>query len=379
MLLLCALCVQRASRSASNAQLINDASESSESSGDEGAGYDAEEYAAARGTYTAHDLEYQNESESAIACGLPPTYMTPLELESMPEFASYSQIYVDLRNTICRQWQKALNAYLTFDDYARRSFLDDDRLKASAKRVFDFLNVHGYINCGLLHVKQGAPQSRPKEQQLPSVHSLLTRRKSDQNVAVTGPSSPIKRQSSNGSATVVKEESTNAPMDTTAAASPPAPSAAAEKSETLVKEEPLPSPIAPATPLLSLSLNPPPTPVPSPDLPVSSPNGTAAPLPSPSPAPASVFKRIIVIGAGASGLAAARQLSSFGHTVTVLEGRDRVGGRVNTIRESVMMLAAGSLLAKLQSRDAHFVSSPSVRLCVFSANSLLPLIWALRS
>ena len=327
---------QRASRSASNAPIINDLSGSSESSGDEGAGYDADEYAAARGTYTAHDLEYQNESESAIACGLPPTYMTPLELESMPEFASYSQIYVDLRNTICRQWQKALHAYLTFDEYARRSFLDDDRLKASAKRVFDFLNVHGYINCGLLHVKQGAPQSRPKEQQMPAVHSLLTRRKSDQNLAATGPSSPIKRQNSNGSTpAVVKEESTSAAMDTTAAASTLAPPAAAAKSESLVKDEPF-SPIAPATPLLALSLNQPPTPVPSPDLPVSSPNCTAAPLPSPAPAaPASVFKRIIVIGAGASGLAAARQLASFGHTVTVLEGRERVGGRVNTIRESV--------------------------------------------
>lgn len=330
---LCCDCVQRASRS--NAPIINDVSESSESSGDEGAGYDAEEYAAARGTYTARDVEYQNESESAIACGLPPTYMTQLELDSMPEFASYSQIYVELRNTICRQWQKALNAYLTFDDYARRSFLDDDKLKASAKRVFDFLNVHGYINCGLLNVKQGTPQSRPKEQQLPAVHSLLARRKSDQNVAVTGPSSPIKRQSSNGSASVVKDESTNAAMDTTAAAASPAPSAAAVKSESLVKDEPF-SPIAPATPLLSLSLNQSPTPVPSPELGVSSPNGAALPLPSPSPAaPSSVFKRIVVIGAGASGLAAARQLASFGHTVTVLEGRDRVGGRVHSIRESV--------------------------------------------
>uniref|UniRef100_A0A672IU22 [histone-H3]-N(6),N(6)-dimethyl-L-lysine(4) FAD-dependent demethylase n=1 Tax=Salarias fasciatus TaxID=181472 RepID=A0A672IU22_SALFA len=39
-------------------------------------------------------------------------------------------------------------------------------------------------------------------------------------------------------------------------------------------------------------------------------------------------KNIIVIGAGASGLAAARQLQNFGSKVLVLEARDRIGGRV---------------------------------------------------
>ena len=40
--------------------------------------------------------------------------------------------------------------------------------------------------------------------------------------------------------------------------------------------------------------------------------------------------RILVIGAGMSGVTAARQLKALGHDVVVLEARDRVGGRVNT-------------------------------------------------
>ncbi|QIH10310.1 NAD(P)-binding protein [Pseudomonas sp. BIOMIG1BAC] len=48
--------------------------------------------------------------------------------------------------------------------------------------------------------------------------------------------------------------------------------------------------------------------------------------------PALSSKTVLVIGAGISGLAAARMLHTAGYRVTVIEGRDRVGGRIWTNR-----------------------------------------------
>uniref|UniRef100_A0A1D1YXG3 Lysine-specific histone demethylase 1A n=1 Tax=Anthurium amnicola TaxID=1678845 RepID=A0A1D1YXG3_9ARAE len=48
-----------------------------------------------------------------------------------------------------------------------------------------------------------------------------------------------------------------------------------------------------------------------------------------------VCKRIIIVGAGPAGLTAARHLQRQGFSVTVLEARDRIGGRVYTDRSSL--------------------------------------------
>ncbi|GIK75480.1 MAG: amine oxidase [Chloroflexota bacterium] len=50
-------------------------------------------------------------------------------------------------------------------------------------------------------------------------------------------------------------------------------------------------------------------------------------------------RSVLVIGAGIAGLSAARELQRLGYTVTVLEARERIGGRVWTVRDPTRGLA----------------------------------------
>src|SRR5438105_3327172 len=58
---------------------------------------------------------------------------------------------------------------------------------------------------------------------------------------------------------------------------------------------------------------------------------------------------IIIIGAGVAGLAAAKDLSKAGMQVTLLEARDRPGGRIHTVRSG----ADGSLPIELGAEFIH--------------------------
>ena len=62
------------------------------------------------------------------------------------------------------------------------------------------------------------------------------------------------------------------------------------------------------------------------------------------PIPTKKAGRIIVIGAGISGLIAARQLQSFGMETVILEARDRVGGRIATFRKGNYVADLGAMV-----------------------------------
>ncbi|KAI5639470.1 flavin containing amine oxidoreductase domain-containing protein [Phthorimaea operculella] len=66
--------------------------------------------------------------------------------------------------------------------------------------------------------------------------------------------------------------------------------------------------------------------------------------PIPNPPKGKPRPKVIIIGAGVSGLAAARQLTSFGCEVVILEGRDRVGGRVVTYRKGPYVADLGGMV-----------------------------------
>ena len=76
---------------------------------------------------------------------------------------------------------------------------------------------------------------------------------------------------------------------------------------------------------------------------------TLSPTPAPSSAPTrapttavaltATSPRVLVVGAGISGLAAAKTLVAAGYNVTILEARNRLGGRMYTDRKTMSIPA----------------------------------------
>src|SRR3982750_1056236 len=82
-------------------------------------------------------------------------------------------------------------------------------------------------------------------------------------------------------------------------------------------------------------------------------------------------QHVLVAGAGLAGLAAARELEARGMAVTVIDARDRVGGRVVTLREGF----AGGQYAE---GGADIIESGQTDVLALAKELRLPLVKILK-
>lgn len=73
-------------------------------------------------------------------------------------------------------------------------------------------------------------------------------------------------------------------------------------------------------------------------------------------------RSVVILGAGISGLVAAYELRKAGWTVTILEARDRIGGRVWTIRNGDRIVQAGRPNQVCQFTDGLYFNAGAARI-----------------
>ncbi|CAN8001383.1 unnamed protein product [Ixodes hexagonus] len=91
------------------------------------------------------------------------------------------------------------------------------------------------------------------------------------------------------------------------------------------------------------------------------------------PPPLKKQGKVIVIGAGISGLAAAQQLQQFGMEVLVLEARDRVGGRIATFRKSSYVADLGAMVVTGLGGNPITVLSKQIKMELHKIKQKCPL------
>ena len=75
---------------------------------------------------------------------------------------------------------------------------------------------------------------------------------------------------------------------------------------------------------------------------------------------------VIVIGAGLSGIAAAKELNDAGVNVQIIEARDRIGGRIHTVdfADTKIELGAGFVKGSRNNKITQLVSQQELEIII---------------
>jgi monoamine oxidase len=76
-------------------------------------------------------------------------------------------------------------------------------------------------------------------------------------------------------------------------------------------------------------------------------------------------KRVVILGAGMAGLTSAYELSNAGYQVTLLEARDRPGGRSYTARRGTKLTELGGQAQVCQFDEGHYINCGPWRIPYF--------------
>ncbi|CAI5439035.1 unnamed protein product [Caenorhabditis angaria] len=84
-------------------------------------------------------------------------------------------------------------------------------------------------------------------------------------------------------------------------------------------------------------------------------------------------KSVVVIGAGVAGISAALQLTSFGFDVTIIEGREEIGGRVRSIHVGNQIMEIGADTFRSSRSNAMTVLIQQLQVTPISVDEKTPM------
>lgn len=311
-------------------------------------------------SYIREPEKFDNGAAAAVSSGLKARAVGPFEKIKFKEVLKRRgglQEYLECRNHILELWSKDISRILPLSDCGVSDIPSEEEKEppraALIRKIYTFLDLSGYINFGVASKKEKTE------------YSSKGTYKHDEEKHVESSSAASVPDSDDGVAFIIGQvensklspEAKNVADDLNLAAGPPSCSGFVDSTTLELSDgnehEGCPgfqqngSIIAEVTKLVS-------SPVPSAGGVI---DVAAAPVIAPEErsdfqfvqtaayhhcgedqkmqCDSEVGRKIIIIGAGPAGLMAARHLKRQGFSVTVLEGRSRIGGRVYTDRTSL--------------------------------------------